>query len=261
MFYIESNGFAATTFLADAITSLKGMHCFHGTRAIPEGLPLGSAKDLKVDAFAEKLDPFEQEKNVIAGAIHGKFDISLGPLVTQRSGHYVIALREPVARIRSAHNWAKGKFERGEPLPLDPKVSALAYQASGLNANLDDILFSYSLFHVCEHDNWVNTNISEFSKIYQMERYTQDPEYFSEMITYLSSGHCTPSERELNNIFTGKKINSHAKVQEDDSAQQIFMSLGKNQQVMLVNIFRSNPAFQQIYKVFGYDVDWLYTAN
>ena len=257
MFYIESNGFAATAFLAQALSNIEGMNCFHGTRAIPEGLPLGSPKDLEAGPFVEKIHELEQQQGIITGAIHGKFDMAISPCLAKYSAPYAVAVREPVARIRSAHSWAKGKFDRGEFFPISPKALAIAYQVGSVDARFDDVLFAFSLLHILEYDSWVFNNRTAFSRVFQMEKYTVDKKYFAEMVVFLSEGKCNVKGEELEKIFTGEKVNAHAG-EEEVSASEVYLAMPENQQAMLMQIFRGNPVFKELYQFFGYDVDWLY---
>ncbi|WP_101759935.1 hypothetical protein [Oceanicoccus sp. KOV_DT_Chl] len=210
MFYIESNGFSATTFLANALSSIAGMHSYHGTRSIPNAQALGSKDDLSAVAFVDKMLELEEQENKVIGAIHSKFNIDISQSLLQHSAPYAVAVRAPVSRIRSCHGWARGKFERGQFFQFSTNVLGLAYQIGGLEVSFDDLLFAFAALHIIEFDVGIHKNLSKFDKVYQMERYTTDKNYFKEMAVYLSAGRCVPSEDELEAIFSAEnKVNSH----------------------------------------------------
>lgn len=258
MFYIESNGFSATTFISKAISSIEGMHCFHGTRALPSGLPLGSKEDLNPNAFVQKLAELEQSEGKTMGAIHAKFDPGISKLFEAKSAPYTLSVRAPIARIRSSHAWAQGKFERGEYMPLSPNVLGMAYGAAGLEASFDDVLFCFAILHILEYDAMTYKNIACFKKIFQMERYTSDPEYFSDMVSFLTNGKHRPSQAELDGIFSSeKKVNSHTG-DANNNDQQAFEQLSELRKGIVTQIFRNNPYFKELYTAYDYDMSWLY---
>ena len=84
-------------------------------------------------------------------AIHTKFDPGISKLFEAHSAPYTLSVRAPIARIRSSHAWAQGKFERGEHMPLSPKVLRMAYGAGGLTVSFDDVLFCFAILHILEY--------------------------------------------------------------------------------------------------------------
>jgi hypothetical protein len=257
VFYIESNGFAATTFLAQALCAIDGMHCYHGTRAIPAGLPLGSSEDLTPELFVGKMLALEHEQQIVVGATHAKFDIVIAQYLTTHSAPFALAVRAPVARICSCHGWVRGKFERGENVPIPEHAVSLAYRSGGLDASFDDLLFAFSMLHVVKFDVWAFQNLGTFSKVFRMEEYTQDQAYFSSMVSFLTVGRCSPTADELKAIFSHEQVNSHTG-QGNGPDQQKYSLLTNRQQEMLVTVFRNNPSFKDVYQAFGYDVEWMY---
>jgi len=254
MFYIESNGYAATSWLARSISSLSALKCFHGSRAIPEGLPLGSELDLNERDFIAKLSSIEHDGDgVCVGAIHAKFPIEINSVIKEFGGHYSIAIRNPVSRIVSCASWAKNKFEKKEFFTIDKESLALAYQYCSSPLTWDDILFSYAIFHVVSYDVWTYSNKDQFDAIFQMERYTTEPEYFVAMIQEVTKNQITLNENEVDSIFSNGPTNSHSGNANKDIAE-VFSELTDNQKRMIQGLFAVNSHLKGVYAELGYNM-------
>jgi len=132
VFYIESNGFCGTQWLSQCLSQIPGVFCYHGTRALPSGRPLGSDSDLEAEAFAAELARESAARNMTIGAIHSKFGPNLRRYIKRERGHYALAVRHPITRVNSCSAWAVAKAEAGFRLPL---ASAAAACTSVLKLN------------------------------------------------------------------------------------------------------------------------------
>jgi hypothetical protein len=244
LFYIESNGFAATTWLAKTLNATGLIDCSHGSRNFESREALGSASDLGEDALLTQLLNHERTSGKVCGAIHGKFPPSFRERVLAEGGHYFLAVRHPVTRIFSCHGWMQNQVAEGKQLPFDAAIQYCLQTLNSQDFEFSDILFAAAILHIINFDYaYISHLIQQQSafEIIQMEHYTGNEDYLRGIISKIApdySGGETP-------LLSQQAMNRHNRDNQD------LASLSPTHRRLLDHLLQ-NPELKKIYNALGY---------
>ena len=244
MFYIESNGFAATTWLAKTLNATGIIDCSHGSRNFEAREALGSASDLGEDALLAQLWSHERSGDKVCGAIHGIFPPEFRERILAQGGLYFLAVRHPVTRIFSCHGWMKNQIAGGRALPFDSAIQYCLQTLGNQDFGFRDILFAAAILHIINFDYaYISHLIQQQSafEIIQMEHYTSDETYLREIIKRINPNYSDSA----NPLLSEQAINRH----NSDNAD--LSSLDATQRRLLDNLLQ-NPELKKIYNALGY---------
>lgn len=244
LFYIESNGFAATTWLAKTLNATGIIDCSHGTRNFEAREALGSASGLGEDALITQLLNHEISSGKVCGAMHAKFPPEFRERVLAQGGLYFLAVRHPVTRIFSCHGWMKNQLAGGKQLPFEGAVQYCLQTLDKQNFDFSDILFAAAIMHIINFDYaYISHLIRQQSafEIIQMEHYTSDETYLREIIKKINPNYSD----EGTPLLSQQASNSHNR---DDIN---LSSLTATQRRLLDNLLQS-PELKKIYNALGY---------
>lgn len=245
MFYIESNGFAATTWLAKLLNTFDYLKCAHGSRNFELNTPLGSAADLSEDDFIKQLQGFATHSGQICGAIHGKYSPQFREKIIAQGGHYFLAVRHPITRIFSCHSWMQKQIEQQRLVNFQPAIAGCLAAIPTQQFDFADILFAAAVYHVVDFDYvYISHMIQQQAafEILQMEHYTANEEYCQEIIRIVSDGRFTGCDHPLT---SQQQLNVHNPDKLDID------SLSPNQQAVLESVL-SKSEIKTIYNALGY---------
>jgi len=244
LFYIESNGFAATTWLAKTLNATGAIDCSHGSRNFEAREALGSASDLGEDALLAQLQAHERSSGKACGAIHGIFPPTFREKVLAHGGLYFLAVRHPVTRIFSCHGWMNNQLAEGRQLAFDAAIQYCIQTLGNQDFDFSDILFAAAILHIINFDYaYISHLIQQQSafEIIQMEHYTSNGDYLREIIRRINPGYSESG----NPLASQQSINRHNR---DDSN---LSSLSPRQRRLLDNLLQ-NPELKKIYNALGY---------
>lgn len=243
-FYIESNGFAATTWLAKTLNATGLIDCSHGTRNFEAREALGSPSDLTEDALIDQLKHHSQSGDRVCGAVHGKLPPGFRERVLAQGGMYFLAVRHPVTRIFSCHGWMQDQLVQGRQLPFDNAVQYCLQALGSQDFDFSDILFAAAIQHIVNFDYaYISHLIQQQSafEIIQMEHYTGNEEYLREIIRKIApdySGDEIP-------LLSQQAMNRHNRNNQD------LASLKPTHRRLLDHLLQ-NPELKKIYTALGY---------
>lgn len=151
MIVMESIGFSATHTIASILGDVPGFRVTHGSQNFDTGGAIGTGSQTPPDFVASMVTAKASGQTPVA--IHTNMDPRVFHPACHAGGvRYRLLVRKPDAQIDSCYAWSVKKVMDGDPNLLLTALKATLnwFPGAGVASNLPNILFAYSVMHVCQ---------------------------------------------------------------------------------------------------------------